>query len=126
MAELKYAQIDKYNAQCKNGFKLDLNHYVIHKEKTLVKCINLESNQSLKASVLYCENNQGKIPTLHLHKGTPSGEFYSFSGLGQFITIGEPQKIKRFNLLIDFTEKLTDKYILSLHDEKITSTDTLI
>lgn len=125
MAELKQIQIDKYNAQCKNGFKFDFQHYLYHKEKILFKYINFESNQILKASILYYENNHGNTPTLHLHKGSPSGEFYTFSGLGQFITIGEPQKTKRFNLLIDFTKKLTDEYILSLHDKKIISKETI-
>ena len=126
MTKLTNIQIDKYNTQCKNGFKFDFQYYLYHKEKTLIKYIDLESNQVLKASILYYEDNQKQVPTLHLHKGVPSGGFYSFSGLGQFITRGEPQKTKRFNLLIDYTERLTDKYILSLHDEKITSKGTIL
>ncbi len=125
MTELKQVQIDTYNKQCKNGFKFDYHHYLYCKEKTLYKNIDLESKQILQATLLYYENNHKQTPTLHLHKGLPSGEFYSFSGLGQFITIGEPQKTKRFNLLVTLTEKLTDEYILSLHDKKITSKETI-
>lgn len=125
MAKLEKFQIEKCNERCKNGFKFDLHYYLYHKEKTLFKCINLESNQILKASILYYEDNQEQIPTLHLHKGLPSGEFYNFSGLGQFVTLEKAQKTKRFNLLIGLTEKLTDQYILSLHDEKITSKETI-
>lgn len=126
MAKLTNIQIDKYNAHCENGFKFDFQYYLYHKEKTLIKYIDLESNQVLKASILYHEDNKKQVPTLHLHKGVSSGEFYSFSGIGQFITIGEAQKTKRFNVLIALTEKLIDEYILSLHDEKITSKATIL
>lgn len=78
MAKLTTIQIDKYNAQCENGFKFDFQYYLYHKEKTLIKYIDLESNQVLKASILYHEDNKKQVPTLHLHKGVSSGEFYSF------------------------------------------------
>ena len=126
MAKLTTIQIDKYNAQCKNGFKFDIRDYIFNKEKTLFKFINLQADNILRVTLLYCQSKQGQTPTLHLHKGVPSGEFYSFSGLGQYITIGEAQKTKKFNVLIALTEKLIDEYILSLHDEKITSKATTL
>lgn len=119
-------QLEKYNAKCKNRFKFNLEKFFIWKEKSVIKKIELNSEEILEVSIYYSTENAGDVPTLHIHKGTIDGESYSFSGLGQFFPIGEPQKRKNFNLLAKLTEKFPDEILIHLIDEKIQANSRIL
>lgn len=126
MAKITREQIEKINSGLKNGFKFDLERFFIWNEKSVIKQIKLDAEQVLQVSILYSTENVGEIPTLHLHKGTIDGDFYSFSGLGEFFPIGEPQKRKNFNLLVKLTEKFSDEILISLIDEKVQANSRIL
>lgn len=108
-------QVNKYNAQCKNGFEFDVYNFSCTGEKQFKKFIELGNNNIVQATIEYYNN----IPTLHVHAGYSNGNSAIFSGLGQWFKLGEYQKIKRVNVLISLTEKITDEFILSKVDERI-------
>ena len=115
-------QIQKLEEGCGNGFKLDIQNYLIWKEKQLVKYIDIEENQVLKAEIDYQKDESGQVPTLALSvwKKETSGCLYS-NCKTQYITLGEPQKRKNFKLLKEYSNKITDDYILKVHDKERTS-----
>ena len=59
-------QIQKLEEGCINGFKLDIGHYLVWKEKQLVKYIDIKENQVLKAEIDYQKDESGQVPTLLL------------------------------------------------------------
>lgn len=115
-------EIQKLQEGCGNGFKLDIQNYLIWKEKQLVKYIDIKENQVLKAEIDYQKDEIGQVPTLLLSvwKKEKSG-CLSSDCKTQYISLGEPQKRKNFKLLKEYSNKITDDYILKAHDKERTS-----
>lgn len=126
MARITREQLEKYNAKCKNGFKFNLQEFLIWKEKSVIKEIKLNNNEILEVTIFYSTEPTGEIPTLRIHKGTLDGNFYSFSGQGQTFTIGDTQKKKNFNLLAKLTEKFPDEILIPLIDEKVQANSRIL
>ena len=59
-------QIQKLQEGCGNGFKLDIQNYLMRNEKQLVKYIDIKENQVLKAEIDYQKDESGQVPTLLL------------------------------------------------------------
>ncbi len=115
-------QLQKLEEGCGNGFKLDIQKYLIWKEKQLIKYIDIEENKVLKAEIDYQKDKSGQVPTLLLSvwKKEKSG-CLSCDCKTQYINLGEPQKRKNFKLLKEYSNKITDDYILKVHDKEKTS-----
>ena len=115
-------QLQKLEEGCGNGFKLDIQNYLIRKEKQLIKYIDIEENQVLKAEIDYQKDESGQVPTLLLSvlKKDKNG-YLSSDCKTQYISLGEPQKRKNFKLLKEYSNKITDDYISKVHDKEKTS-----
>jgi len=58
MATIAKEQVLKINNSCSNDWKLDLEYYLYHGEKQLVKHIDLDSEHYLEFSLHYNSRNQ--------------------------------------------------------------------
>ena len=65
MATITKEQVQKINNSCSNDWKLDLEYYLYHGEKQLVKHIDLDNEHYLQFSLHYNSNNQ---IALHINK----------------------------------------------------------
>lgn len=134
MAKLTREQLQKINNSCDNGFKLDLNYFFIHGEKALVKNVNIDEKQYLKAFINFCDEleevTQGngikyrkstgrKIPYIRVslyHRGEHADSSY---GLGKMIYLGNGVARKSLSLLQKSTKKVTDELIKNLYENNI-------
>lgn len=114
MPSITREQAARWNAKAQNGFTLDVRYYVIHGEKTLHQVIDLDGGDKMEVRLLYEEERRKKtnefgctwtvrtgryLPTVHLTRWHPSGTAWTSQGLGDWITIGEPQTAKKFDVL---------------------------
>lgn len=138
--KLTREQVEKWNAKNGNGFKLDIETAVIRNEKEIRKYIKISDNKLLEAHICYRREMETKtneygckwnvetgrqLPTLHLSVWTTreGSEMMSSTGVGDWITVGEPESKKNFSRLQKISCEMTDEKILeyynNLHSEKI-------
>lgn len=126
-------QVKKWNSDCHNGFKFDLQYYAFHDEKTVHLHVPLGGDRYLDAHVMYfpeyitktseygCKYKvaTGKeVPNVHLSVFKQETNVAVSHGLGNWIPCGEPQTKKLFSVLQAATEQLTPELLLSMYDEK--------
>lgn len=58
MPKISKEQINKINSKCSNGWQLDIEYYLYHGEKQLIKCIDLDEENYLKFTICYNSQNQ--------------------------------------------------------------------
>ena len=58
MARITKQEIEKINNKCSNEWRLDVEYYLFHNEKTLVKIIRLDEEHYLEFTLYYNYNNQ--------------------------------------------------------------------
>lgn len=115
MATITREQFNKWNGQAKNGFGFDFRHYVTWSEKQLVKEIKNEDGTITRYTISYypereriTQNNgyswtkeTGRhLPTLRidtLHPTHTEGIYRVQHG--RDITIGQPEKTKKYATL---------------------------
>ena len=115
MARITSEQFNKWNGQAKNGFGFDLRHYVMWNEKQLVKEIKNTDGTITRYTLFYYPEREKitrgngyswtqetgrQIPTLRidtLHPTHTEG-MYRVSH-GEDITIGQPEKTKKYATL---------------------------
>lgn len=61
MAKITREQYNKWNAQAQNGFRLDLQYYIVWGEKTLVKSINQPDNTIIQFKLWYIPEYETKV-----------------------------------------------------------------
>ncbi len=125
MAKMTKEQIFNINHLCRNGWRFGLQYYVYHKEKCLVKSINLDEANYLEFSLKYNSENQIQ---LHISKFyQEKGQSYAIShGLGKDRVLDETKfKRKNINALINFTKTLTDEKLMIINDNTL-SNDVLL
>lgn len=116
MAKMTKEQIISLNNLCSNDWKLDVQYYIFHNEKTLVKQINIDNENYLEFAIRYNYKNQ---ILLHISKfyHKKDENFASTSGLGKSIILNETSsKRKNVNNLIKFTKNLTDEKLLDINN----------
>ena len=123
MPKLTREQYNKWNAKATNGFSFDIQDYVFRGEKTLTRRIPIDEDHYTELHLMYRDeyitktNEHGcrwnvttgrQIPTLHVSKWTRglSGEVYTSSGMGDWITVGEPQTSKKYDVLCKIAETI--------------------
>lgn len=115
MAKITKQQIQKINNMCSNDWQLDLEYFLYHGEKQLMKCIDLDEGSYLKFTLCYNSQNQIVIYiSKFYHK---KGDYFAHShGLGKR-TIIEPTQAKRKNLnkLIEYTNRLNNETLLDIN-----------
>ena len=65
MAKITHEEIVKINTMCENDWHLDIQYYLFHNEKTLIKQIELDETHYLQFRLSYNSKNQ---VTLHISK----------------------------------------------------------
>ena len=115
MSKLTKEQILKINRMCSNNWRFDIQYFMYHSEKTLIKQIDLDEQNYLEFTLRY--NSQNQI-VLHISKFyKEKGKNYaSTSGLGKNRII-EETKVKRKNVndLIRLTKNLTDEELIEIN-----------
>lgn len=114
MPSITREQAARWNAKARNGFSFDVRYYAMHGEKTLHQIIDLDGGDKMEIRLLYEAERRKKtnefgcswtvttgryLPTVHLTRWHPSGAAWTSRGLGDWITIGEPQDAKKYDVL---------------------------
>lgn len=108
MASITKQEIEKINNKCRNDWRLDVEFYLFHSEKRLIKHIELDDKHYLEFSLQYNYKNQ---ISLHISKFEhKQGDYFAHSeGMGKStIFIETAFKRKILNNLIDVTNVLND------------------
>lgn len=115
MPKILTKQIQKINNACSNNWQLDTHYFLTHGEKTLMKCIELDTENYLKFSLSYNSRNQ---ITLHISKyNHKKGEVFACSsGLGKRTILAEtPATRKNYNKLIEYTHELDNNNLMEIN-----------
>ena len=126
MAKITREQLNRWNAQAKNGFRLDLNYFLTWGEKTLIKDIKQEDGY-IRFKLYYmpeyetrtneygCKWNvkTGKqIPMLRIERLKPlqTEGMYQVLTVKDDVQMGEPEKTMKYSTLCKISGKIdTDK-----------------
>lgn len=117
MGVISTDQIKEINNKCSNGWRLDTQYHIMHNEKRLYKCIELDEENYLEFSISY---NSNKQITLHISKfyhenGKP---YASSNGLGKTkILEAKPSARKNIKQLIECTSKLTNEKLMEINKD---------
>ena len=117
MPKITKQQIEKINNKCMNDWRLDVQYYLYHSEKELIKKIDLDEENYLEFKLRY---NYKKQISLHISKfHHKEGDYFASSqGLGKSKILDETQVTrKNVNNLIEFTNKLTDDECMRINAE---------
>ena len=117
MAKITREQIQKINNKCSNDWRLDVEYYIFHNEKTLIKQIKLDDEHYLEFALRYNYKNQ---ITLHISKFYhKQGDYFASSnGLGKSKIIDNSQATrKNVNNLIELTNSFTDEELMKINSE---------
>lgn len=130
MPSITREQAARWNAKARNGFTFDVQKYVVWGEKTLHQIIDLGDGDRMEIRLLYQEEYERKtnehgcswnvrtgryLPTVHLTRWHPSGAAWTSQGLGDWITAGEPQTSKKFDVLCKLSGQIdAAKMVLEL------------
>lgn len=116
MAKISQEQIKKINEKCQNGWRLDLQYFVFHSEKQLIKRIKIDEEDYLEFSLGYDWNNKIilRISKFYHRAGD---DFATSSGLGKRKELTEQQKQKSISKLIEFTATLTDNELRNINSQ---------
>ncbi|MBQ8234893.1 MAG: hypothetical protein IJZ36_04875 [Bacilli bacterium] len=115
MGKITQEQIKNINSKCMNDWRLDVEYYVFHNEKTLKKHIKLDDEHYLEFALRYNYKNQ---ISLHISKFYhKQGDYFASSnGLGKSKILNETQaKRKNVNDLIEFTKTLTNNELMEIN-----------
>lgn len=116
MASITKEQINNINKQCMNGWELDVEYYLFHNEKTLIKHIQLDNEHYLEFALRYNYKNQ---ISLHISKfyHKQGEDFASTSGMGKSKVLNETSfKRKNVKNLIEFTTTLNDTKLMEINE----------
>lgn len=116
MAKLTREQYNKWNAQAKNGFQLDLQYYMIWSEKTLIKDVQQEDGSIIRFKLWYMPEYETKtnewgckwnvktgrqIPMMRIEKLVPGSTegVYIVHTVRDDKPMGEPEKTLKYATL---------------------------
>lgn len=117
MAKITKQQIENINKKCMNDWRLDVEYYLFHNEKTLIKHIKLDNEHYLEFALRYNYKNQISLHISKFHHR--QGDYFASSeGLGKSKILDETQATrKNINTLIEFTNRLTDDECMQINAE---------
>lgn len=124
--KLSREQIERRQAQAPAGWRYDWRFAVIHGEHTLCREVKLDDTHFLRAHLLY-RDEQGatrwqvtgrQVPALHLSFFTYNADKTAATsrGLGDWLTLGEPEKNKNFKALCNYGSGITEADILEIYN----------
>lgn len=150
MPSITRKQVEAANAKLHNGFRLDIQHYVIHGEKQAVLQIPVDGAADITHSTEFItgaltwmpereekQNTCGQtftvatgkqVPTLHIQhwRSRPGSNVATSQGLGQYVSVGKAQDRRNFSVLQKLSEKIDTAVILLCYDPKETQNPFLI
>ena len=127
MAQCTREQVDRWNAKLSNGFRLDLERFIVWNDKVATRSIELPDGKVLKADIGWTEVREeprlgcsyqktiGMMPRLSLSLWTPSSTpgMWCSRGLGAVVKITDNIYQKRnWNELAKFTAEWDEKRLL--------------
>lgn len=127
MARITREQIQKINNKCSNDWRLDVEYYLFHNEKTLIKHITLDDEHYLEFRLDFNWKNQ---VTLHISKYHHKVDDYfaTSEGLGKSRLLNETQATRKsINNLIDITKNLNGEECMKINTEtKVTKSPLFV
>ena len=118
MPKITKQQIEKINNKCMNDWRLDVQYYLYHSEKELIKKIDLDEENYLEFKLRYNYKNQISLHISKFHYRQGGDFFASSEGLGKSKILDETQVTrKNVNNLIEFTNRLTDDECMRINAE---------
>lgn len=117
MGKITKTQLENINNKCRNDWRFDVQYFLCHNEKTLIKQIKLDNEHYLEFDLRYNYKNQ---ISLHISKFEHKiGEHFATShGLGKSKILNEEQATrKNFNKLIEYTNILTNDELMRINQE---------
>lgn len=127
MGKLLKKDVEKWNSECKNDFKFDVEYYIFHNEKTVEKIIELDKEHYLKTHIMYYDKREnfkwiGYYINVNISKWYhKEGEnFASSNGLGISLALNDIIYKKRsFKELQKATELINTELIMSIYNKDI-------
>ena len=117
MGKITKTQLENINNRCRNDWRFDVQYFMYHSEKTLIKQIKLDNENYLEFALRYNYKNQ---ISLHISKFYhEQGAYFATShGLGKSKILNEEQATrKNFNKLIEYTNILTNDELMRINKE---------
>ena len=68
MGNMTHEQVKNINSKCMNDWRLDVEYYIFHNEKTLVKHIKLDDEHYLEFTLRYNYKNQTHFELDHIRR----------------------------------------------------------
>ena len=116
MSVITRKEIDAINNKCNNGWMLDVQYYVCHNEKTLIKQIPIDDEHYLEFRLCYSNKKQILVHISKFHKRL-NEQCAVTTGLGKNAIIDETEyKRKNINNLFAFTNKLNNFKLMELNN----------
>lgn len=115
MAQITREQVQKINEKCSNEWGLDIQYFLYHNEKTLIKKIDLDEEHYLEFTLRYNYKNQISLHISKFHH--KEGDYFATSqGLGKSRLLDNTEySRKNVNNLIDFTKNLNDEELMTIN-----------
>ena len=123
MGNITREQIKKWESECKNDFKFDVQYYIFHNEKTLEKIIKLDETNFLKVHLMFYNKYEdykqvGYYINVNISKWHNDGSMSVSHGLGiNYKLNNEIYQKRSFKELQKATEMITDEIIMSIYNQ---------
>lgn len=115
MGKITQEQIKTINSKCMNDWGLDVQYYIFHNEKTLLKHIKLDDENYLEFALYFNYKNQIQLHISKYHH--KEGDYFATSqGLGKSRLLDNTEYTRKsINNLIDFTKTLNDEKLMTIN-----------
>lgn len=108
-------EVNTINNKCNNGWMLDVQYYMFHNERTLIKQIPIDNEYYLEFRLCYSNKKQILVHISKFHK-QPNEQYAVTTGLGKNAIIDETEyKRKNINNLLALTNKLNNFKLMELN-----------
>lgn len=128
MYKLLKSDIEKWEKDCKNGFKFDIRYYLYHNEKTLIKRIKLDDKTYLEVHLMFYNNYEnyrqvGYYINVNISKwNIEENGMATSQGLGISYKLNDEIYQKRsFKELQRATEHINNDLIMSIYNQDNTN-----
>ena len=115
MAQITREQVQKINEKCSNEWGLDIQYFLYHNEKTLIKKIDLDEEHYLEFRLYYTYQNKIQLHISKYHY--QEGDYFATSqGLGKSRLLDNTEFTRKsVNELIKFTKSLNDEELMTIN-----------
>lgn len=113
MAQCTREQVNRWNAKLSNGFRLDLERFIIWNDKVATRSIELPDGKVLKADIGWTEVREEPRLGCFYQKTSSTPGMWCSRGLGAVVKITDNIYQKRnWNELAKFTAEWDEKRLL--------------